>query len=83
MGILDPGANIGYFATLLAYIVELAGHVEAVEPDPRKAKLLEASLRANGSEHVHIAQIAAGQYFGMPSLHTSSPNGIILDVCRN
>ena len=80
MGVLDLGANIGYFTMLSASIVGPAGHVTAVEPNPRNARLIEASRRANGFEHVRIAQVAAGRELGMLSLNASFSNGTTSDL---
>ncbi len=80
MGVLDLGANIGYFTMLSASIVGPTGHVTAVEPNPRNARLLEASRRANGFEHVRVAQVAAGRDLGLLSLHASFSNGTTSDL---
>jgi FkbM family methyltransferase len=75
MGVLDLGANIGYFTMLAASIVGPSGFVMAVEPNPRNAKLLEASRRANGFDQVVVCQVAAGPEPGLLVLHTSHSNG--------
>ncbi len=75
MGVLDIGANIGYFSLLAASLVGPSGYVLAVEPNPRNVRLLEASRRANGFEHVVISQTAAGPGTGLLVLHTSHSNG--------
>lgn len=48
MRVVDVGANIGYYTFLLADLVGTAGHVTAVEPNPRMVSLLRRSLLANG-----------------------------------
>ena len=73
--VLDLGANIGYFALLSAALVGPAGSVIAVEPNPSNARLLEASRRANGFNHVTVAQVAAGLGPGLLALHRSHSNG--------
>ena len=76
MGVLDIGANIGYFALLSAAIVGPSGYVMAVEPNSRNwYRLLEASRRANRFDHLVIAQTAAGAETGLLVLHTSHFNG--------
>ncbi len=75
MGVLDIGANIGYFALLSAAIVGPSGHVLAIEPNPGNARLLEISRRANGFENIVIAQVAAGRETGLLVLHSSFSNG--------
>lgn len=75
MGVLDLGANIGYFTMLAASLVGPGGHVVAVEPNPRNVRLLEASRRANGFAHVTVCQVAAAPAPGLLVLHTSHSNG--------
>ncbi len=75
MGVLDIGANIGYFAMLSASLVGGAGHVLAIEPNPRNARMLEASRRANGFTQVTLSQTAAGPNTGLLVLHRSHSNG--------
>jgi FkbM family methyltransferase len=75
MHAVDIGANIGYFAMLCARLVGGAGRVTAVEPNPRNVRLLEASRRANGFEHVTIVQMAAGRDIGLLALNASDSNG--------
>ena len=75
MNVIDIGANIGYFTMLSAFIVGPAGSVLAIEPNPRNARLLEASRRANNFENVTLAQSAAGAATGLLVLHTSHSNG--------
>jgi len=75
MGVLDIGANIGWFSMLSASIVGASGHVVAVEPNPRNARLLEASRRENGFDHVQVLQMAAGHETGLLVLNTSHSNG--------
>jgi FkbM family methyltransferase len=75
MGVIDIGANIGYFTMLSASIVGPAGHVLAVEPNPDNARMLEASRRANGYGQVTVAQVAAGRETGLLVLNVSQSNG--------
>ena len=69
MHVIDIGANIGYFTMLSASLAGGGGSVLAVEPNPRNARLLEASRRANGFDHVTLAQVAAGARTGLLVLH--------------
>ena len=46
--VLDLGANHGVYALLAAQIVGPTGQVDAFEPNPRLAKLVDLSLRLNG-----------------------------------
>jgi FkbM family methyltransferase len=43
MTVLDVGANVGYFATLLAQVLGPTGHVFALEPEPENHRLLTAN----------------------------------------
>ncbi len=75
MGVVDIGANIGYFAMLSASVVGPSGYVLAIEPNPRNARMLEASRRANGFDHLTLSQTAAGPRTGLLALHRSHSNG--------
>ena len=75
MGVLDLGANIGYFTMLSAALVGTEGLVVAVEPNPANVKLLEASRRLNGFGQVTACQVAAGREPGLLVLNTSHSNG--------
>ncbi len=75
MGVLDVGANIGYFTMLSASLVGPGGHVTAVEPNDRNVRLLEASRRLNGFGCVSVLQVAAGRESGLLTLNTSHSNG--------
>ena len=75
MSVLDLGANVGFFAMLAASLVGPRGRVLAVEPNPRNARLLEASRRANGFAHVDVLQAAAGCALGLLELNSSYSNG--------
>ena len=75
MGVIDIGANIGYFSMLSARLVGPEGHVLAVEPNPRNARMLEASRRLNDYSYVSVAQVAAGRTTGLLTLHVGQSNG--------
>jgi len=75
MNVLDLGANIGYFSLLSARLVGAGGSVLAVEPNPRNARLLEASRLANGFGQIRVVQVAAGAEPGLLVLHRSHSNG--------
>jgi len=80
MRVLDLGANIGFFALLAARLVGPTGQVIAVEPNPRNARLLEASRRSNGFEHLVVMQLAAGRANGLLVLNTSYSNGTTAEL---
>jgi FkbM family methyltransferase len=75
MGMIDIGANIGVFSLLAAARVGPGGYVLAVEPNPANARLIEASRRLNGFEHMTVCQAAAGHRIGLLGLHSSDSNG--------
>lgn len=75
MGVIDIGANIGYFSMLSASLVGETGHVYAVEPNQQNAKLLEASRRLNGFGQITLLNVAAGAVMGVLALHTSHSTG--------
>lgn len=75
MRALDVGANIGFFTMLAASLVGSKGHVLAFEPNPRNARMAEASRRMNGFEHVTVMQAGAGRVPGLLALNTSFSNG--------
>ncbi len=75
MGVVDLGANIGYFTMLSASLVGPDGYVLAVEPNPGNVRLLEASRRLNGFEHVTVCQVAAAPAPGLLALNASHSNG--------
>ncbi len=75
MGVLDVGANIGYFTMLAAALVGPAGRVFAVEPNPDNARMIEASRVLNGFAHVTVLQAAAGRDAGLLALNASFSNG--------
>ncbi len=76
MAVVDIGANIGYLTMLLASLVAPSGLVVAVEPNPENIKLLEASRRVNGFDHVLVIQAAAGRRTALLALNASYSNGM-------
>lgn len=80
MSVIDIGANIGFFTMLSASLVGLSGRVLAVEPNPRNARMIEASRSMNGFDNVTVLQAAAGRETGMLALHTSHSNGTTSSV---
>ena len=75
MGVIDLGANIGFFTMLSASLVGPSGWVLAMEPNRSNAKLLEASRRANGFAQVVVCQVAGGRAPGLLVLNASYSNG--------
>jgi predicted methyltransferase len=56
MGVLDLGANIGFFTLLAASLVGPRGEVFAAESNGRNGRLLEVSRRVNGFTQVSVLQ---------------------------
>lgn len=54
--VLDLGANIGYYALMLANRVGPEGHVYALEPSPKNVELLKRNLALNrmGADRVEV-----------------------------
>ena len=80
MGVVDLGANIGFFTMLAASLVGADGTVLAVEPNLANVRMIEASRRANGFGHVSIAACGAGATTGILALNTAFSNGMTCPV---
>jgi FkbM family methyltransferase len=74
--VVDVGANIGFYTMLSASRIGPDGRVLAIEPNPANVRLLEASRRANGFEHVTVLQAAASDQLGLLALHAAHSNGM-------
>ena len=77
MGVLDVGANCGYFSFLALGLVGPEGHVWAVEPNAGNVRLLEISKRTNGTANLTIVPAAAGVAFGSAKLNAAQSNGMV------
>ena len=62
---IDVGANLGEWTLPMARAVGAAGWVIAVEPAPRCAAALEATLAANALRQAEVARAAIGDHDGM------------------
>lgn len=80
MGVVDVGANIGFFTLLAARLTGPSGTVFAVEPNAANVRLIEASRQLNGFETVTVCQAAAGDRTGIKVLNTSFSNGTAADA---
>ncbi len=76
MGVIDVGANIGYFTMLAASLVGPKGYVLAVEPNPDNVRMLEGSRRANGFKQIDLAHAAAWSKVGLLAFNPSYSNGV-------
>lgn len=64
-GVIDVGANYGYFSVLMADLVGPSGHVLCVEPNPPAFAALQQSLSLNGvAGHTSASMAAAGASTG-------------------
>lgn len=77
MGVLDVGANIGYFTMLAASLTGPAGVVYAVEPSPDNVKMLCASQAANRLQNIKVLQAAATDEPTLLRYFRSRSNGIV------
>lgn len=75
MGVIDVGANVGFFTMLAASLVGQSGSVLAVEPNPANVRLLEASRRANGFQNIEVALVAATEGTRVLILNAGEANG--------
>ncbi len=66
--VLDLGANHGVYALLAAQIVGPAGRVDAFEPNPRLAKLVDLSLRLNGFSWARVHPVGVSEQGGTARL---------------
>ncbi|MEO3470298.1 FkbM family methyltransferase [Roseomonas sp. CAU 1739] len=67
--VLDLGANHGVYALLAAQIVGPTGRVDAFEPNPRLAKLVDLSLRLNGfAAWAQVHAVGVSEAAGMARL---------------
>ena len=75
MYVADIGANIGYFTMLAASLVGPDGLVDAVEANPRNARLIEVNRRLNHFDQIRIANVALGADMGLLTLKTDHSTG--------
>ena len=66
---LDVGANLGYFAAVMAARVGAAGKVFAFEPVPTTLKQLHLTKVANGLDQLTIFPVAVGETDATVDLH--------------
>ena len=80
MGVLDIGANIGYFSLLAATLVGPKGFVQAWEPSNDNVKVLFANSLLNHLENIEVIQAAASDKSRVFRYFRNSTNGNVADV---
>lgn len=73
--VLDVGANIGFFSTLLSRLCGPTGRVLAFEPEPANLALLRTNLAANGCANVTVVPCAAGAEAGTGTFSLDDATG--------
>jgi FkbM family methyltransferase len=73
----DIGANIGWFTLLLSRLVGNEGSVEAFEPNPFTASLLDRAISINGASNVRVNRVALGDKQAQATLFIPSDPGSV------
>ena len=74
MGVLDLGANFGYFTLLASKVVGPTGRVFAFEPEPGNHALLAQNLALNNFSHARALQSAVSDKKGTVRLFVDDAN---------
>jgi FkbM family methyltransferase len=74
MTVIDVGANLGYYTTLISKLVGPTGKVFAFEPDQRNLSLLRKNVTLNNCRNVGIFAKALGANKGKSLLYQSANN---------
>lgn len=69
---LDAGANIGFFALMMAHYAGPGGRVAAFEPNPITVERLRHNVRLNDSLHIDIVTKAVSQQSGTTEFYLAS-----------
>ena len=73
MRFIDVGAHWGLLTLLGSHLVSQAGHVLALEPDPRMLAKLRFNLQLNHISNVQVFEVAATDREGKVALTGSAP----------
>jgi FkbM family methyltransferase len=74
MGVLDLGANFGYFTLIASKVVGPTGRVFAFEPEPGNRALLEKNIAFNGFSQARALPFAVSDKAGSLRLFVDSAN---------
>ena len=74
MCVVDIGANIGYFTTLMSRLVGPDGKVLSFEPSPRAYEILSKNVKENCLNNVESRKIAISDFSGNTKLYLSKIN---------
>jgi FkbM family methyltransferase len=80
MGVLDIGANIGYFSLLAAKLVGPSGFVQAWEPSADNVKVVFANSLLNHFDNIEVIQAAATDKNQVFRYFRNSTNGNVADL---
>jgi FkbM family methyltransferase len=70
--VLDLGANIGYYTSMMGKLIGPKGMIYAIEPEPRNFKLLAENIALNGlQDRVEARNVAAGEKNGKARFYVS------------
>src|SRR5437870_2877368 len=72
--VLDIGAHIGYYTTLLSQLVGVHGKVVAFEPDPTNFTLLQQNVARIACTNVTLYNLALSDRNGTVALYLSADN---------
>jgi len=73
--VLDVGANIGFFSTLLSRWVGEHGRVLAVEPEVENRRFLRLNLESNGCGNVTVCECAVSDAAGIAAFSIDEATG--------
>jgi FkbM family methyltransferase len=79
---IDVGANLGEWTVPLARSVGAAGRVIAIEPAPRSAAALEATLAANALRQAEVVRCAIGHHDGQTEFTVPVVTSVRTDTGR-
>ena len=82
MGVIDIGANIGYYSLLAAKLVGKNGKVYAFEPETANYKMLLKNVEINGYTNIVSEQKALSNKNGKTELFLSKVNSGEPSICK-